>query len=323
MNPREALRDLADDARDYADADRAIRTAERRRTVRWGVAAVVAIVVIIVLLPARQTRQAEPVTPPPPPRAHSLYSACRNACATLLRTTDGRETEIGFDTVHPPGNLTLSPDGRWLGLTVTGGGYELRDLLGGTVHRIPAEPGGAYTPWVWSADSRRLILGHHRDGDISHFLGVDLTTGTTGRPAVPEGAEIVGLTGGNDLILLSPQKITRRVTLDVAGRSVDFRAPDAYVRENHGFVVQSLGDRIYLHNYGGDTGDEITVLEYALDGRLVSSLPIPDGRWPVGPTPTGYVVVEPGRQQRLYRGAELFGTYPEMAGVVIPGLGRF
>ncbi|WP_030452072.1 hypothetical protein [Herbidospora cretacea] len=324
MNPRDAYLDLAEDARDYGDPDRAIDTAARRRAARWSAAAV-AVAVIVLFTWLRPQPQSAPVLHEPPQpgaRAHSLYSACRDDCPTMLRLTDGRDVEIGVDTVHPPGNYTISPDGRWLGVP-EGGGYELGDLLGGPVHRLPAEPGGVYGPWVWAADSGRIIMAHHRDGEVSHYVDLDLRTGRMTRPAVPEGTEIVGLTGGGDLILMPPQKVTDELTLTVAGRPVVFRAQTGPLADDdHGLWVQSRGDQLYLHEYG----EEPVIQMYGPGGRADAYLRIPEGRYAVGPTRDGYVVVEPGnRTQRLYEiGGEerLVGEYPRDAGVVIPGLAR-
>ncbi|TKK88094.1 hypothetical protein FDA94_14300 [Herbidospora galbida] len=324
MNPREAYLDLADDARDYGDPDRAIDTAGRRRATRWSAVAV-AVTVIALFTWLRPQPEAAPVLREPPHsgvRAHSVYSTCRVGCPTMLRLTDGRDFEIGVDTVHPPGNYTISPDGRWLGIPERGG-YELGDLLGGPNLRLPAEPGGVYGPWVWAADSSRIILAHHRDGDVSHYLDVDLRTGRMTRPAVPEGTEIVGLTGGGELILQPPQKVTDELTLTVAGRPVVFRAQTGlFADDDHGLWIQSRGDQLYLHEYG----EETVIQMFSPDGRADAYLRIPDGRYAVGPTVAGYVVVEPGdRVQRLYeigREERLVGEYPRDAGVVIPGLAR-
>nr|WP_062338826.1 hypothetical protein [Herbidospora sakaeratensis] len=328
MNPREAYLDLADDARDYGDPDRAIETAGRRRAARWSAVAV-AVTVLVLFTWLRPEPEPAPVLREPPPhagaRAHSLYSVCRTGCPTVLRLTDGRETEIvsGVETVNPPGNHTISPDGRWLGLPDDGGGYRLNDLLGGPDLQLPAELGGVYGPWVWAADSSRIILANHRDGDVFHYLDVDLRTGQVTRPVVPEGTEIVGLTGGGELILQPPQKVTDQLTLTVAGRPVVFRAQTGrFADDDHGLWIQSRGERLYLHEYG----EQAVVRLLSPEGRADAYLRIPEGRFAVGPTATGYVVVEPGNQaQRLYEiGQEerLLGEYPPEAAVVIPGLAR-
>ncbi|GLX98699.1 hypothetical protein [Herbidospora sp. NBRC 101105] len=324
MNPREAYRDLAEDARDYGDPDRAIDTAGRRRAARWSAVAVAA-VVIAVFAWFRPQPEPAPVIHKPPhasARAHSLYSACRTGCATMLRLTDGRDIEIGIDTIYPPGNYTISPDGRWLGVPDKRG-YLLSDLLGGPDLRLPAEPSGVYGPWVWAADSSRIILANHRDGDVFHYLDVDLRTGQVTRPVVPEGNEIVGLTSGGDLILQPPQKVTDKLTLTVGGRPVVFRTKTGPLADDdHGLSIQSRGDQLYLLEYG----EEPVIQMFSPDGRADAYLRIPDGRYAVGPTANGYVVVEPGdRTQRLYEiGGEerLVGEYPRDAGVVIPGLAR-
>ncbi|WP_062439890.1 hypothetical protein [Herbidospora daliensis] len=327
MNPREAYLDLADDARDYGDPDRAIDTAGRRRAARWSAVAV-AVTVIALFTWLRPQPEAAPVLGEPPQagvRAHSLFSGCRTGCPTVLRLTDGRDIDIrvGSDTVNPPGNYTISPDGRWLGIPEDDGGYRLNDLLSGPNLEIPAELGGVYAPWVWAADSSRIILAHHRDGDVSHYLDVDLRTLETSRPDVAADTEIVGLTGGGDLILQPPQKVARELTLTVAGRPVVFRAQKGpFADEDHGLWIQSRGDQLYLHEYG----EKHVIQMVAPNGRADAYLSLPEGRYAVGPAADGYVVVEPGnRVQRLYeigRQERLIGEYPPEAAVVIPGLAR-
>ncbi|MFI9592739.1 hypothetical protein [Nonomuraea sp. NPDC052265] len=47
-------------------------------------------------------------------------TACQSRCPTFLLLADGRQYLLGERTVSPPGNITLSPDGRRLGRDVTG-----------------------------------------------------------------------------------------------------------------------------------------------------------------------------------------------------------
>ena len=47
-------------------------------------------------------------------RGAVVYAPCRSSCPTLLTLEDGRTYGLGARTVHPQGNITLSPDGRWL-----------------------------------------------------------------------------------------------------------------------------------------------------------------------------------------------------------------
>ncbi len=216
MNPREAYRDLADDARDYGDPDRAIDTAGRRRAAsleRRG-------------RRGRGDRPVHVVTPAAGAGARPGQAAARERAGPLplLRLSyrlfdhaaaDRRPRHRDRDR-HDPTRPATTPSPRTAAgsASPTDGGYLLSDLLGGPDIRLPAELGGVYGPWVWAADSSRIILANHRDGEVFHYLDVDLRTGGVTRPEVPEGNEIVGLTAGGDLILQHAPEGHRRAHPD-------------------------------------------------------------------------------------------------------------
>ncbi|WP_214413828.1 hypothetical protein [Sphaerisporangium fuscum] len=352
MNLHDTYHRLEQDARDYADADRVLRVVRRRRAVRTAAGAAFAALVIagfglqslvrpsgdtIVAVPAMSASPASyPALPAQGPvgQGAAVYTPCRDGCPTLLALADGRQYLLGAHTVTPPGNITLSPDGRWLGRP-TENGYELRDLLGDTVRRVagvsPAtgETGYAYGPWAWSADSRRLILAYHLDGNVGKYLDVDLETGVATAPPAPEGYEPVGILNPGDLVLLDVSQyegVRREVKLRVGAVEVTFRATaDGVLADaDHGLTVQVRGDRIFLLEY---TGEKVAVLQFDRKGALESRTPLADGRYPVGPTPDGYAVVQvprdqPNGRQRLLAGDRVLQEFPGEAEIVIPGGAR-
>ncbi|MEU1723022.1 hypothetical protein [Nonomuraea sp. NPDC005692] len=357
----EAFQQLGRDARDYADAGRALGTLRTRRTRRALVAGSAAVIMAVGGLAAYQARSpagpdaavtvaAPPHTVQPPAQAPALpatgpagrgvlvYTACQSQCPTFLLLADGRQFLLGARTVSPPGNITLSPDGRWLGQPV-GGGYEVRDLLGVAVHRLEPPAGGgadsAYSPWAWSADSRRLIVGYHASGDVRSYRTLELPSGRARELDLPSGQEPVGLLPSGEPLLLDARRYGRppldRVTLEHAGtgRTLTLTSGAGVLSDtDHGLSVQVSGERIFTLEY---SGDRITVLEFDVTGRQVARLPLPAGRFPVGPVDGGFAVVQVpqdqarGRQElevlSLSGGRPLFDV-PGLAAVVLPGGAR-
>ncbi|MEU8250040.1 hypothetical protein [Nonomuraea sp. NPDC048916] len=356
MNLRDTYHELEQEARDYADADRALRVLRRRRIVRTAAGAALAALVIaggvglqqglartpgdtIVAVPATSgSAEPSPTHPALPAngpvgQGAAVYTPCRQACPTLLALADGRQYVLGARTVNPPGNLTLSPDGRWLGMP-TPSGYELRDLLGDTTHRIPAPATGgtdsAYSPWAWSADSRRLILGYHASGKVGEYTDVDLATGQITTPRLPEGSEPVGILPSGDLVLLDRsqygESARRQVRLRTGDATVTLRATGDGVLSDadHGLSVQVSGGRVFLLEY---TGEKVAVLEFDQRGVLVSRTPLADGHYAVGPTSDGYAVLQLPPDQRtgrlrLLSAGRLLREFPGEAEIVIPGGAR-
>jgi hypothetical protein len=228
---RDLLDDLATDARDYGDGDRAVATARRRVTARRvAVPAVVAVTMAALVLaigvvrgslrldvgppgdpssappavPDYPARIAEPVNPEPLPRAPGgraafLWSpACAGPCQAYLVMTDGRQFAVPR-TVGPPAyDYTLSPDGTWLGgPAVTG--YELRALTDGALISIVDTGEGDLTPWAWSPDGEWFLLARHMAGDVYHFVRVNLTDRSVRRIASPEDG-VVAINNDGDLI---------------------------------------------------------------------------------------------------------------------------
>lgn len=357
----EAYHHLDQDARNYADADRALVTLRTRRARTALVAGSAALVVVVGGLAAFQQRLpdspeasatvASPTrTVEPPAEAPALpatgpvgkgamvYTACHTKCPTLLLLVDGRQYLLGERTVNPPGNITLSPDGRWLGQPVSGG-YEVRDLLAGGVHRLEPPGGGdadsAYSPWAWSADSRRLIAGYHASGNVSAYVTLELPSGRTSRLDPPPRHEPVGLLPSGDLLLLDQSQPgglpLERVTLRHAGtgRTVTLAAGAGVLADtDHGLWIQVHGERVFTLEYSGDL---TTVLEFDITGRQVTRLPLPADQFPVGPVGGGYAVIRVPQDQVNGRqklesvslsGSRTLFDVPGQAAVVLPGGAR-
>ncbi|MGW2161368.1 hypothetical protein [Nonomuraea sp. NPDC001699] len=271
-------------------------------------------------------------------RGALVYTACPSRCPTFLLLADGRQYLLGERTVSPPGNLTLSPDGRWLGRPADGG-YEVRDLLGGAVHRLEPPTGGdadsAYSPWVWSADSRRLIVGYHASGDVRSYQALEFPGGRAGELDLPRGQEPVGLLPSGEPLLLDVARHDRRplkrVTLTQAdtGRALTLTSGAGVLADaDHGLTVQVRGERVYTLEY---SGDRIAVLEFDVTGRQVGRLPLPSGQFPVGPVDGGFAVVQVPQDQARGRqklevvspsGRRPLFDVPGLAAVVLPGGAR-
>ncbi|TMR24429.1 hypothetical protein ETD86_04675 [Nonomuraea turkmeniaca] len=351
---------LDQDVRDYADAGKALATLRVRRIRRAVIAGSAALVVVAAGVAFQQRQPAPPdavatVAPPthvvePPAEAPALpatgavgrgalvYTACQGQCPTFLVLTDGRQYLLGERTVNPPGNITLSPDGRWLGRPVNGG-YEVRDLLAGVVHTLPPPAGGAadsaYSPWAWSADSQRLLVGHHASGNVGRYVTLELPSGHTSELDPPPGHEPIGLLPSGDVLLLMESKQDKlpyeRVTLVHADNGLVVRLTSGagvLADTTHGLSIQVSGERVFTLEY---SGDQITVLEFDLAGKPMARRPLPADQFPVGPVDGGFAVIQVPQDQAKGRqkletitpsGRRLLFEVPGQAAVVLPGGAR-
>lgn len=354
----DAYRRLDQDARDYADAGKALSVLRRRRARKAALVAASAAVLLVAGGIGLQSRSPGPsdvataVASPtyviePPAAAPKLpsagpvgagamvYTACPSACPTLLVLGDRRQYVLDD---RPRRDITLSPDGRWLGRSAAGG-YEVRDLLGDAVHVVTPPAGGKagsmYSPWVWSADSRRLILGYHASGDVSAYTELDLESGRISEPELPPGQEPVGMLSSGELLLLDEgqygTKPLDRVTLKLAasGRTVALAAEAGVLSDgDHGLSIQVRGERIFVLAYSGDS---VTVLEFDITGKRVARTPLAADRFPVGPVEDGYAVIQVPQDQKNDRqrleslspsGSRPLFEVPGLASVVLPGSAR-
>lgn len=258
-----------------------------------------------------------------------VYRACREGCPTFLLTTYGTQYLLGERTINPPGNFTLSPDGRWLGTPTTGGGYEVRDLQGTSIHTMRPPVSGdaesAYSPWAWSADSQRLVLGYHASGDVSAYTDVDLRTGRSAEFDLPREQEPVGILPSGNLLLLEQS----RVQLSSAGRTFTLTSGAGVLADaDHGLSIQVSGERIFALAY---SGDRITVVEFDSTGKEVARTPLPADEFPLGPVSGGFAIVQVPLDQARGRqrletlspsGRQLLFEVPGTADVVLPGAAR-
>ena len=223
MNDRilTAYRDTAAEARDYADPDRAVATARRRRRTRIAlvVPAVAAVLGAGMFLrlpsapPPTAVAVADPVVltapgnPEPLPRgavgpAALVYTPCFSDCDALVALTDGRQFVVPPDAAGVyAGTMSVSPGGAWLGYPGSGG-YVLRDLTGTRAHRVPVvDSGHRISAAVWSADATTLLLAEEpRAGGDPVYQLFDVTTGTATKPAVPPGRRAAGILPGGAVL---------------------------------------------------------------------------------------------------------------------------
>ncbi|MFI6315964.1 hypothetical protein ACIBG8_00510 [Nonomuraea sp. NPDC050556] len=354
MNPHlgEAYHRLDQDARDYTDAGRALGTLRARRRRRAVVAGVLAIALgvgvqqwlsprgdgtaTVASAPPSVPAIQPPADAPPLPvtgpvgRGALVYTACQSACPTFLVLTDGTQRLLGQRTVYPPGNITLSPDGRWLGRPVDGG-YEVRDLLGSAVHHLEPPVGGgadsAYSPWAWSADSRRLIAGYHASGNVSSYVVLDLSNGVHTPLSVPEGQEPVGLLpSGAPILLTSSPSPRNRLTLQHDGKTVVLTSDEGVFSDtDHGVSIQVYGESLFVLEY---SADRIAVLTFNADGKRQNRVALSADEFPVGPVAGGFAIIRlPNDQARGRQQLEsvsptgripLFDL-PGQAAIVLPG----
>lgn len=317
-----SFRDLEGQAGNYADADRAWQDARRRRANRRTavVAALVAVVLVggavgtFRLFDGRQV--AEPVDRGvrkivPPDSATSLpvdaavgvgvmvYDACLYDCPTFLVAEDGRQYLLGQQVAPSPGNFTLSPDGTWLGQPDEQG-YTVRQLDGTAVVRVPlppgAEAGTRISPWAWSPDSRTLVVGAHRDGDVAQWTRIVLPDAAVSDAPVPKGYEPVGITDTGQLVLMADDAYanssnrlqlvlgnpTRKLTLVAPGSAV-------FANSEHGPWVRTSGDRLFAQVYSAET---TWVVTYAISGELLEQTELLQSESSVVVDKDGLVVID-------------------------------
>lgn len=313
---RAAYRALEEEAGDYADPGKALSIVRRRRMAVVGAAAVAVLAVAGGMWFARAAPSQEvSVATRPPDTGRSIHTACMYGCPTYLTLSDGRQVLLGRQTAPPPGNLTLSPDGRWLG-TPTATAFELKDLTGTTVHRSPpAARGEVVAPWAWSADSRTLLLASHASGDVSAYYLLDLTTGGVTRPDVPEGFEPVGIAHGELVLFQESQygKPATSVELRTGDRTVTLDAGDAeLITQDGGPTLSVREDRIYALAPATDT-----MIEFGLDGKELTRYPL--GGEALAPSPDGYVVSDAGK---VSAGGRPLFDLPRESLIVVPGMAR-
>ncbi|MET8257495.1 hypothetical protein [Micromonospora sp. NPDC005205] len=177
--------------------------------------------------------------------------------------------------------LSLSPDGRWVGYPA-GDGYVVRDLTGTrTMAFPPSETGRRMAAWVWSADSKRLLVGDFREGDDNTYTLVDVLTGSRTPAVIPPARTPLAVTDEGKIVSRDrdqqPEPI-RVLTLTVSaigeatGRSVSIDASAVLAQNESLFPGSVLVDPDaggYLLGVGTSDGISTGVLRVAADGRVV------------------------------------------------------
>lgn len=332
----DAYRRLDEQAGNYADADRAVAAAERRRHRTMAAAPTAALVVtavaigvVTVLHPGRGDA---PMRPPParpgtlftaPASTHRplpatalgravlVYSPCLDRCEVVVSLADGREFAV---PPNPEGGgaagTTLSPDGRWLGYPVSGD-FLLRDLTGTVVRRVVHSAVGARVgPWTWSGDSSRLLLAERRGGQE---VGYPLLTPATGAlVAAPTNASAkpIGVLPSGALLTRAQTSSGPTATLSWTGGSPFTVRGGDQLRKGEslgGAYLARDGRSLYViagsthPDVAGVIDEPIAVLQADLTGRVLRRIDL--GRkagefwYPIGVDADGMVFGRRGKHQ--------------------------
>lgn len=124
----------------------------------------------------------------------ALVVTCRT-CDTTLVLGDGTQYVLAAGIDASSLHYGLSPDGRWLTVPESGG-MAVRDLTGDQLHRVEAPAGQVLVPWVWSPDSRWLLLGElgaDATGPPAEYRLLNLADGTDVPVTAPAGREFVAV----------------------------------------------------------------------------------------------------------------------------------
>jgi hypothetical protein len=318
-----AYRETAAAALDYADPDRAVATARRRRRTR--VAALVPVIAAVLgagflLRPepappattaisvADPVLLAAPSEPEPLPRgatgpATLVYTPCFSDCDALVALTDGRQFAVPRDPAGAhAGRMSLSPGGSWLGYPHSGE-YLVRDLTGTTLHRIrPAVAGHRVDAAAWSADATKLVLAEEPGvgGDATYRL-LDLTTGATTNLPIPHGHQVAGLL---------PDGAALHVPLLSSGDTLPLTATDGHVFPialGGKLAAGELAWSVHLARNGTDVwivvgtaqpdipaavDKTVAIILATLSGRALARYDLPaTGLWdPLGPADDGFIL---------------------------------
>lgn len=315
-------RETADEARNYADPDRAVATVRRRRRIR--VALVVPVLAAALgagmfLLPtsapaptpisvADSVLLAAPVKPEPLPlgaigTAALVYTPCSSGCNAYLALTDGRQFVVPPDPSGVfAGTLSLSPDGARLGYPIADE-YLVRDLTGSKVRRIKAsDPGRRIGAAAWSGDATKLLLAEEprAGGDPSYQL-FDVTTGAATKLSIPDGQRAAGVLPDGSVLYRPSTPTGTTLTLT----ATDGRAYPIALGPNvaAGESVQSVqlarnGTEVWIivgtphADVPTANGKPTAVVLATLTGEIRARYAVPaKGLWePLNPTADGFVL---------------------------------
>lgn len=309
---RSAYRTLAEEAGSYADPERAIAVARRRRRNSALVLPAVLTVAITIgtVLAVRPDSGPAPTQPLGPgvtasaqaPAAATplpatavgaatlVYAPCHD-CSTQIVLATGAHHLVPSDDVGMTAiGASLSPDGRWLSYPA-GRDMKIRDLTGDHVWTVASSgPQRRVGVWAWSVDSSRILLGDYHDGQGNTYAVLQLGTGTRTAVDVAEEDLIVGLLPTGEVLttpdLLGPSRQrSTRITLTAgtgtAARTIDVDATrwldTAETLGWHGAVHPAVdgGYSLVVATYPGEGPDPTAVLRVNAAGEITDRQDIP------------------------------------------------
>ncbi len=308
---RSAYRELAEEAGSYADPERAIAVARRRRRNSILVLPAVLTVAITIgtVLAVRPDSGPAPAPPLGPgvtasaqaPAAATplpatavgpatlVYAPCR-MCATQIVLATGAHYLVPSDGGMTSIGTSLSPDGRWLSYPA-GRDKKIRDLTGDRVWTVASSgPQRRVGAWAWSVDSSRLLLGDYHDGQDNTYTVLRLDTGTRTAVDVAEEDLIVGLLPTGEVLttpdLLGPDRQrSTRITLTVgtgtAARAIDVDATrwldttETVVWHNAVHPAVGGGYSLVVATYPGEGPDPTAVLRVNAAGEITDRQDVP------------------------------------------------
>jgi hypothetical protein len=299
MNP---YREMDAEARNYADPERAITAAKRRR--RFAVA--VTPVALAGLIGAVMVLRLVATGTPPPPaaeatfpttateagtlrprgqvmvlpsgpvgRAAFAYGPCRgDNCGTFVVLSDGRQFVLPpfSEEDLPILSIEISWDGRWLGHR-SEGQYLVRSLTDGRVHRVKPEAAGVVVfPVAWSSDSRRLLLQLTDDRDATAgYTVLDVESGLTTRLTAPTGMEAFGIRPDGTVLFHHDGKIVAQSTS--AGHTATIDVTSQLKDETVHSVFLAPDDRSVYVVTGN--GEQPVVIHADFDGNIQGRYEVP------------------------------------------------
>jgi hypothetical protein len=191
---KDMLVEAADDARVYDMTDRAVRVVKRRRTMTRLVPVAAALLVVAGLvgigrpfsgdgggqqpsaavdgLPQRLIPEKSPPMLPEDRGVGPARLAFSAAGRSVLLTEDDRQYRV--DGLSVGG---LSPDGRWMLVVRSDGGWVLRELTG--TRRQEFTGGDTSASWRWSRDGGRLVMQLSSRTGVTHVVDLSTAARTT------------------------------------------------------------------------------------------------------------------------------------------------
>ena len=238
------LRSVAESAESYGDSTAAIRSAQSRRRRQGAVGVLLALglggsaAAVAAQPPPLQASFPTPARPTvndqsdpslqvvtihdPSAPVRLLYRTCGSISCTAgltdntnqhLRLPAPLQADLSLAGLD---DVTLSPDGEWIGLPHEDGAFTVVQAFNvGVAVEVPAgPPGSRWAPYFWSApDDQHLVLAQHTGTDVTGFAVVDVSRAFSADPrvtrvAVPRKLRLIpqsaGKVPGEQLDVASP-----------------------------------------------------------------------------------------------------------------------